>query len=89
MYWRNRLHKTFLKGYSDQILESDAGDIDDKVSYALRPPDDFDFNMADNDSDLPPIIIIQARVQPTYYENPDVLVDARGALYCLYISEMP
>jgi len=84
MYWRNRLHKTFLKGYSDQILESDAGDIDDKVSYALRPPDDFDFNMENGDSDLPTVIIIQAKVQPTYYENPDVWVDARGKQLPLY-----
>lgn len=84
MYWRNRLNKAFLKGYSDQILENSMGDIDDKVSFTLKPPDDFEFNMEDGVSELPPVIIIQAKVHPTYYENPDVWVDARGRLLPLY-----
>lgn len=84
MYWRNRLNKAFLKGYSDQILENSMGDIDDKVSFTLKPPDDFEFNMDDGVSELSLVIIMQAKVHPTYYENPDVWVDGRGRLLPLY-----
>mgnify|MGYP001282548316 CR=1 FL=1 len=33
---------------------------------------------------IPPVIIIQAQVHPTFYEDPDVVVNARGHVISLY-----
>ncbi|HCU07087.1 MAG TPA: hypothetical protein DIC42_05885, partial [Holosporales bacterium] len=84
MYWRNRLNKVFLKGYSSQVINNEASDIDDHVSCVLKPPDDFEFNIDDGESELPPVIILQAQVHPTFYENPDVCVNVGGTLLPLY-----
>lgn len=84
MYWRNRLNKAFLKGNSYQVINHEVNDIDDKVSYVLKPPDDFELQLYDGASELPPVIIIQAQVQPTFYEDPDIVVNARGHVISLY-----
>ncbi len=84
MYWRNRLNKALLKGASYQVISNEVSDIDDKVSCVLKPPDDFEFNIHDGESELPPVIILQAQVHPTFYEDPDVYFNARGDLFPVY-----